>query len=1010
MMKEQNTAVREYPDPYNYDIFISYSRQDIQFARALEKAIENYSPPKGLGLNSGNLRVFRDESDLTGSEYYNSIDSYLSKSKKLVVICSPAAFKSKYVNDEIRRWKNGHDNIIPILVAGIPNNEVQQDDRGEMSFPPALMEVIGAPLAIDYRRIKLSKEKVYKPPFENAWYVLLANIYNLSREDIEQRDRVREQQKRRIISAITLSIFLILSVLLVIAITQRNEAVAQRDKAIARHLASEANNMLNRPGTLTQSLLLTIESMQRYPTAEADKALREGLSYLPTKVMSIPTYKKIKKIAIGNKMEYVAAVLDKQELKLWDEKGSELPLFLDDGNLQSETLYIRQIFFSTDNKYFYVTYSHYISIIDMMLGIEISRIDKADTDAAIVDSSISKDDKYLAIQLGNEIMLWSLDERREVGRLRNLDSIEDFEFGNDPQLIAIAPSRGHPQVWDWKKNQELLLNHVVEEESIPWVNARNNKIMFSDGDKYLAVDVTGAGVNGSEIRLIELQSGITRMTLNDKQKVSAMQFSPKSRFLHIIGEHKIIRTYQAESRVRGKAAWIAGKTLPALVPHSTAFSSGFYLDATKFSRDASALAIGDEETIEVWQTADPARSEQLTVVHDDLVTDISFGHHNQLIASASSDYSARVWDIYSGDEMFRANHDGPVGAVALSPDAEYLATVSMPAYTTSPDKKTRTLTGSDKTARLWKLDSKEEISRIQLQIEPALATFSADAKTLAVSDKQGNVSIWLMSENRLLTKIENESKVLDIALSPRGKQISVLLKHKSFSGLGSSMPVVFYSINVIDIEQQRIVHELDAMSGDDMYSLFSPINYVRYSSDGKHIIASGNDQKTRIWVAESGKEVQVIIHQAPDRFKHSPIGRIMSEMFAVSNDNAEYRSILSPNHKTIATANDKGVVSIWDIEQQRVVTRLPRHRVQTLAYSPSGQYLATAGFKLSEGGGNSVRVWSVNTQDMINTICARLPQNLSQYEWQLHFPDEHHKATCPNLPLVSQTLKEHLLR
>ena len=37
-------------EPANaHDLFISYSRKDLQFAQPLERTLDNYSPPKGLG-------------------------------------------------------------------------------------------------------------------------------------------------------------------------------------------------------------------------------------------------------------------------------------------------------------------------------------------------------------------------------------------------------------------------------------------------------------------------------------------------------------------------------------------------------------------------------------------------------------------------------------------------------------------------------------------------------------------------------------------------------------------------------------------------------------------------------------------------------------------------------------------------------------------------------------------------------------------------------------------------
>ena len=91
---------------FAYDVFISYSRKDIVFARALQKALENYSSPRDLIVSQHRLVVFRDEDDFTGAEYNQSLREHLEKSAKMVVICSPNARASEYVNDEIRQFAN----------------------------------------------------------------------------------------------------------------------------------------------------------------------------------------------------------------------------------------------------------------------------------------------------------------------------------------------------------------------------------------------------------------------------------------------------------------------------------------------------------------------------------------------------------------------------------------------------------------------------------------------------------------------------------------------------------------------------------------------------------------------------------------------------------------------------------------------------------------------------------------------------------------------------------------
>ena len=161
---------------FQHDIFISYSRKNKEFAAKLEKALEDYKPPKDLNVPQRHLNVFRDENDFTGGEYFQAIDRHLTGSQKLIVLCSPEARQSPYVNDEIRRFVQTRrsENVISILVSGKPNNEAVNGQESEMAFPDALCEAMEMPLAVDYLGFNPKKDKFNKGVFYGGWYRTLA--------------------------------------------------------------------------------------------------------------------------------------------------------------------------------------------------------------------------------------------------------------------------------------------------------------------------------------------------------------------------------------------------------------------------------------------------------------------------------------------------------------------------------------------------------------------------------------------------------------------------------------------------------------------------------------------------------------------------------------------------------------------------------------------------------------------------------------------------------------------
>ena len=217
-----------------YDAFISYSRKNEDFAARLEQALENYRPPKGLEAPQRRLNIFRDKHDFKVGDYHQNLEKSLMASAKLIIICSPEARSSQFVNEEIRQFATLKDckNIIPILHSGIPNNEAGPDQAESMAFPAALCELMEMPLAANFLKFDNQKGKVNRDPYSDAWYTILAQIYDVSRDEIEQRDRKRRNRMLRTALVGLTGIIGVLSLLLVFAVISRQQADDARKDAV----------------------------------------------------------------------------------------------------------------------------------------------------------------------------------------------------------------------------------------------------------------------------------------------------------------------------------------------------------------------------------------------------------------------------------------------------------------------------------------------------------------------------------------------------------------------------------------------------------------------------------------------------------------------------------------------------------------------------------------------------------------------------------------------------------
>ncbi len=130
---------------YHYYAFISYSTADSKWAKWLQHQLSYYHIPSSIkkskiGIPNKIRPVFIYEYDLAGNQLHSAIQKELESSKYLIVICSPSAAKSKYVNGEVETFirMGRSEYIIPFVVDG----EVNSTDSKQECFPPVLLDML----------------------------------------------------------------------------------------------------------------------------------------------------------------------------------------------------------------------------------------------------------------------------------------------------------------------------------------------------------------------------------------------------------------------------------------------------------------------------------------------------------------------------------------------------------------------------------------------------------------------------------------------------------------------------------------------------------------------------------------------------------------------------------------------------------------------------------------------------------------------------------------------------
>ncbi len=223
---------------FKYRVFISYSHADSVWARWLHRALESYKPPRGVviqgisadGRSKPLSPVFRDREELSSAaSLSDAVSQALQDSANLVVICSPAAARSKWVNEEILTFKRlGRSaRIFCFIVDGEPH------DAGEAEcFPQALRyewkdggisDVPAEPLAADARRGGDGRTL--------ARLKLIAGILHVDLDNLRQRDLQRRNKRLLAVSAGSAAVAILTVSLAIMAFLSNAEAQRRRAQA-----------------------------------------------------------------------------------------------------------------------------------------------------------------------------------------------------------------------------------------------------------------------------------------------------------------------------------------------------------------------------------------------------------------------------------------------------------------------------------------------------------------------------------------------------------------------------------------------------------------------------------------------------------------------------------------------------------------------------------------------------------------------------------------------------------
>jgi WD40 repeat protein len=278
-------------------------------------------------------------------------------------------------------------------------------------------------------------------------------------------------------------------------------------------------------------------------------------------------------------------------------------------------------------------------------------------------------------------------------------------------------------------------------------------------------------------------------------------------------------------------------------------------------------------------------------------------------------------------------HAGAVSDLAVDPTGQWLASV-----------------GVDGTVRMWEVKSGRQVRLLQDRGDLLLAVaFSPDGSELAAAGYDRSVRRWRVNDGTPLPPlVGHQDTVRTLDYSPDGRSL--------VSGADDHQLILW------NLSTAQAAQRLDGHRGAVLSARFMP--------DGRRIVSSGRDQTLRWWKIADGQLQSTVSTTQGTLRSIVPLAEFDGILAAGEDRTLRFwafpqaaagatpawpviraaGSIGDVAHRTteplVAFGGDDRTVQMWDLSTGRQQFALAGHtgRVLSVARSPDGRWLASAGF------------------------------------------------------------------
>lgn len=411
------------------------------------------------------------------------------------------------------------------------------------------------------------------------------------------------------------------------------------------------------------------------------------------------------------------------------------------------------------------------------------------------------------------------------------------------------------------------------------------------------------------------------------ESIKSLAFSPNGEFLASASYDETVKIWDVAT----------GLLIHTLEGHKQS------VNAVAFSPDGKWLASGSSDgTVKVWETA------RFRLLHtlkygSSWIPAIAFSPDGRWITCGAGS-SIISWDVITGEVAHRLYNNRQVKALAYSPDGKWLASGSM----------------SQPEIKVWEITSKKVVKAFEGNSERgeiSALDFSHDGKWLAASVGGREIKVWQVFGWQPVQTLEGWG---NIAFSP----ISELLV------VSAGMLIKIYNVatgkNILSINNNE-----------------SAVGSIAFSPDGQLLVSGDYSNSINFWNAANGKLISSIESNSYGVFSVavSPNGRWLAcgtkegiKVFNLSTGRLNFiraesgyspHIVYSPDSKWLAS-NKGSFVVLLDANNYQLIHQLIGHfnAVNHMAFSPDGKRLAS----VSSYGDNAIRLWDLESGQHVNSI------------------------------------------